>query len=91
MPRTYSASDLAEYEKKKYTYNGHRMTEYEASQQQRYIERQIRRWKREKVAMSSAGMDIGESTAKIRRWQKTQRDFLRQTGLKRQSDREQIG
>lgn len=66
------------------------MTEYEASQKQRYIERQIRRWKREKLAMEAAGQDTAESAAKIRQWQDAQKDFLKQTGFKRQSDREQV-
>ena len=89
-PRTYSEEQLKEYEAKKYKYNGQEMTEYEASQQQRYIERRIRRWKRENVAMEAAGSDTTESALKIKQWQDTQKDFLRQTGLKRQSDREQI-
>lgn len=57
---------------------------------QRYHERQIRRWKRENIAMQAAGLDTYESAAKIRSWQERQKDFLKQTGLKRQSDREQI-
>lgn len=89
-PRAYSDKLLEEYNAKKYTYNGKKLTEYEAYQLQRYQERQIRRWKRENVAMQAAGMDTYESAAKIRSWQERQKDFIRQTGLKRQSDREQI-
>lgn len=87
-PRTYTPELLRSYEAESYTYNGQFMTEYEASQRQRYIERQIRRWKRENAAMSAAGLDTSESAAKVRQWQETQREFLRQTGLKRQCDRE---
>ena len=57
---------------------------------QRYHERQIRRWKRENAAMQAAGLDTAESAVKLRSWQERQKDFLKQTGLKRQSDREQI-
>lgn len=89
-PRTYTAEVLERYEDRRYHYRGRRMTEYEVSQRQRYIERQIRRWKRENTAMEAAGLDASESAARIRRWQETQRDFLGQTGLKRQWDREQI-
>lgn len=89
-PRAYSAVDLKKFDEKSYEYDGHAMTEYEATQQQRYIERQIRRWKRENVAMNAAGQDMGESAAKIAHWQRVQADFLGQTGLKRQTDREQI-
>lgn len=89
-PRAYSKADLKSYEAKNYRYNGKDMTEYEASQQQRYIERQIRRWKREYTAMDAAGQDTYESAAKVKQWQDAQKDFVRQTGIKRQSAREQI-
>lgn len=90
-PKTYSEQMLEGFEAKDYEYNGQKMTEYEATRQQRYVERQIRRWKRENAAMAAAGLDTSESASKIRQWQETQKDFLRQTGLKRQGDREQIG
>lgn len=86
----YSDKDLMRYSAKTITYDGKKMTEYEASQIQRYHERQIRRWKREHAAMQSAGQDTQASAAKIRSWQERQKDFVRQTGLKRQADREQI-
>lgn len=89
-PRAYSAKDLAEMDAKKIPYNGQMLTEYEASQQQRYIERQIRRWKREENAMAAAGESTEEAAAKVAQWQGRQRDFVKQTGLKRQYDREQI-
>lgn len=89
-PRAYTPEMLAQYEAKDYTYNGRKMTEYEATQQQRYIERQIRHWKREYTAMQAAGLDTTESAAKIAKWQGVQRDFISQTGLKRQVEREQI-
>lgn len=90
MPRTWTDDRLRELNATKYEYNGQKMTEYEASQRQRYIERQIRRWKRENLAMDAAGLDTSESAAKLRRWQDTQQGFLSQTGLKRQSGREQV-
>ncbi|MBS7225380.1 MAG: phage minor capsid protein [Clostridiaceae bacterium] len=89
-PRTYSAQMLKDYSAKSYAYNGRKLTEYEASQKQRYIERQIRRWKRENAAMQAAGLDDYESAVKVRQWQERQKDFLQQTGLKRQAEREQV-
>lgn len=86
----YTKRELAELNAPKYTYNGQKITEYEATQRQRYIERQIRRWKREKAAMAAAGQDTAESASKVRHWQEVQRDFLAQTGLKRQYERERI-
>ncbi|MEG0923547.1 MAG: phage minor capsid protein, partial [Anaerovoracaceae bacterium] len=79
------------YDAKNYRYNGQKMTEYEATQKQRYIERQIRRWKREEQAMKAAGFPTAEASSKVAQWKTTQDDFLNQTGLKRQYDREQIG
>lgn len=86
----YTDQELAELNAPKYDYNGQKITEYEAMQRQRYIERQIRRWKREKAAMAAAGQDTAESAAKVRHWQEVRRDFLAQTGLKRQYERERI-
>lgn len=90
LPRTYSEELLGDYAKKEHTYNGQAMTEYEALQQQRHIERKIREWKREAAAMKAAGLDASEATAKVTRWNKTQADFIDQTGLKRQRERERI-
>lgn len=89
--RAYTPGMLREYERKAYTYDGQKLTEYEATQEQRHIERQIRRWKREEAAMRAAGQSTEEAAAKAARWQSTQRDFISQTGFKRQYDREQIG
>ncbi len=90
FPRTYSKEMLEDYEAKKYEYNGQKMTEYEALQQQRNIERNIRRWKRENLAMEAAGQDATESAVKLTKWQSTQTDFLKQTGLKSQSARAEV-
>ncbi len=90
-PKAYSDKMLENYNAEKYEYNGQKMTEYEASQKQREIERNIRRWKRENKAMEAAGLDTSESAEKVKYWQARQRDFVRQTGLKRQYSREQIG
>ena len=90
LPRAYSDKQLSGYNEKKYEYNGKKMTEYEALQQQRGIERHLRRWKRENLGMKAAGQDTTESAVKIAQWQAVQKDFINQTGLKRQRDREQI-
>lgn len=89
--RAYTRDMLEGYAAKNYTYNGQKMTEYEATQQQRYIERQIRRWKREGTAMRAAGQPTDEAAAKVAAWQGRMRDFLSQTGLKRDGAREQVG
>lgn len=80
----YTRQELVDMNATKHEYNGKRMTEYEATQRQRYIERQIRRYKRENLAMQAAGLDRTESAAKLRQWHAVQNDFLQQTGLKQQ-------
>ena len=89
-PRAYSPALLERYESQTVTYNGKGLTLYEAGQQQRYIERQIRRWKREYAAMGGAGLDAGEAAAKLSAWRAREKDFCQQTGLKRQGDRSQV-
>ena len=91
MARTYGAKELKKLEAKPITYNGEKLTEYEASQRQRYIERQIRRWKREQQAMKAAGQPQEEARAKLKEWRALQTDLVEQTGLKRQYDRERAG
>lgn len=91
MSRTYDKALLKEYQAKDYEYNGVRMTEYEALQEQRRIERSIRRWKRERNAMQAAGLDSSEASAKIAEWNRRQKDFLEQTGLKADGMRVAVG
>ena len=61
----------------------------EVRQTQRYNERQIRKWKKRKVA---ALTDKEEQKAQryISKWQKKQRDFLDNTDRRRKYEREQI-
>lgn len=89
-PRTYSPELLERYASQTVAYNGKDLTLYEAGQQQRYIERQVRRWKREYAAMDGARLDTGEAAAKLSAWQAREKDFCRQTGLKQQAGRHQI-
>lgn len=91
MNRTYDKALLKEYQAKDYEYNGVRMTEYEALQEQRRIERSIRRWKREQNALRAAGLDSSEASAKITEWNRRQKDFLEQTGLKADGTRVAVG
>lgn len=86
----WSEEKLKELDTPKYEYGGRKLTQYEAEQQQRYHEWQIRRWKREEVAMNAAGLDSSEAAAKLKYWQDAQADFIEQTGFARQYEREQI-
>jgi hypothetical protein len=50
---------------------------YEATQTQRYNERQIRRWKRKGAELAGLGLDPSWAEAKVRQWQGRQRAFIR--------------
>lgn len=82
---------LRQLNEKSVKYNGEKLSMYEATQKQRYMERQIRRWKREAEGLKAAGQDDGEARAKVRYWQARQRDFVNQTGLQRDYFRERAG
>ena len=88
--RAYSRAKLREYENKTVTYNGRTLPYYDATQQQRYLERQIRRWKREYLAMDAAVLDTSEASAKLAAWRAKQKDFLTQTGLGEDKFRSQV-
>ena len=87
----YTADKLREYNNKTVMFNGKKMNLFDATQQQRYVERQIRRWKRESNALHSGGLDNAYAMRKVREWQAQQRDFINQTGLRRDYFRERSG
>jgi hypothetical protein len=72
------------------SYNGKKFTLYDATQYQRGIERQIRYWKRQENVSELIGDTTTEASSKVKFYQAKMRDFIRQTGLDRQREREQI-
>lgn len=88
--RTYSEEMLKDYEAKNIEYNGEKYTEYEASQMQRSIEREIRKQKRTVAALEAVGEDASAERAKLKKAQKSYTDFTEQTGMRKQSARTQI-
>jgi hypothetical protein len=89
--RAYSEKQLEEMDAKKIEYNGEKYTEYEASQIQRRIEREIRADKRTIAALEATGQDASEHRKRLRESQKAYTDFTKQTGIKKQSARTQVG
>lgn len=87
----YRREDLDALNKAAVPYNGRDIPLYDATQEQRRIERNIRKWKREQATMEAAGLDPGEARGKVRQWQAAQRDFINQTGLTRDYFRERAG
>lgn len=66
-----------------------RPTDYEEKQEQRAIERQIRKWKnRQAVAVTND--EKMRADKKVKEWQAHMRDFTKRTGRRRQRDREQV-
>lgn len=88
--RAYSDMDLKEIDKKKIKYNGEEYSEYEASQIQRSIEREIRKNKRTVQALEAGGQDASAERKALRDAQKTYTDFTAQTGIRKQSARTQV-
>lgn len=86
--RNYTAKTLEEYAGKTVTYNGREMSFYQGTQIQRSIERKIRAKKREAAALGDVGLSNAAEIAEIRALQSIMRDFIEQTGLHRQPERE---
>jgi hypothetical protein len=86
----YRQATLDDMANKTVTYEGEKMSQYDASQMQRGIERKIRYWKRQASALEAAGLDNTGEVAQVKAWQAKMRGFVKQTGLRRQSEREQV-
>lgn len=89
-PRTWSEKQLKDLDKKDIEYNGEKYTEYEASQIQRGIERDIRSLKRQVAAIEAGGGDASAERTQLRKAQKAYTDFTEQTGLKKQQARTKV-
>jgi hypothetical protein len=86
----YTQSELDRMNNTTVTYNGKQMDLYEATQQQRYLERGVRDWKRKAGVLEAAGLDNTDEITKVKEWQSRLRDFTRQTGLERRYEWERI-
>ena len=86
----YSEAERKNLAKKTVDYGGEKISMYDATQVQRYIERNIRRWKRQAQALAAAGLENSKEMSLVKSWQARMRDFINQTKLTRQSIREQI-
>ena len=62
---------------------------YEERQQQRYLERNIRKWKRREVA-AMTDEELEKAKSYRQKWQEKQKDFIDDTGRYRKYEREQI-
>lgn len=89
-PRVWSKDALDKLNARTIDYNGEKISYYEATQEQRRIERNIRRWKREVLACDAAKVPNGRAAERLSYWNQRQNDFIRQTGFKKQFDRVKV-
>ena len=89
---TYTQAELDRVNNAQVTFNGQQMDLYEATQQQRYLERGVRDWKRKQAMFEAAGLgeEYAMAGAKIKDWQYRLRDFTKQTGLERRYEWERV-
>lgn len=94
MERTYTDEQLEDMkaENHQFTYEGKEYDGYKATQQQRKIERTIRKLKREKAAYHAAGLTEEEQTVSIRlrRLNAKYKDFSAAAGLPEQKERMKV-
>ena len=91
MEKHYMQDELDEMASEKVSYNDKELSHYEGEQKLREIERNIRHYKRQALTQEAIGVDNTEARRKIGKWQAVARDFTKQTGIRRDSNREYIG
>ena len=78
--RNYTDERLAELDARNIPYGGGLYTRYEITQMQRALERRVRRYKRRYLAETAAGVDAGQSAAKLKAARQQLSAFLAETG-----------
>lgn len=78
--RNYTDERLAELDARNIPYGGGLYTRYEITQMQRALERRVRRYKRRYLAETAAGVDAGQSAAKLKAARQQLSAFLEETG-----------
>lgn len=87
--RTYTDEELANIDKPPFEYEGKKYTAYEATQQQRKLERAIRNVKRRLTAFKASGDKDAYNAAAVRyrRLREAYKGFSDAAGLKTKDDR----
>lgn len=78
--RNYTDERLAELDARNIPYGGGLYTKYEITQMQRSLERRVRKYKRCYLAETAAGVDAGQSAAKLKAARQQLSAFLAETG-----------
>ena len=98
--RTYTQKELNKWKNEKVEYNGQKISMYDATQKQRYFERNIRQDKKNLKAQqailtsNNKDIDIEQVQSEIRNIKANEKanrealdDFLKQTGLRKDNSR----
>ena len=90
-PRAWSDEELKNIDPPSFEYDGKTYTYYEASQRMRYMERQMRKTKRESVGYEAAGLedDFTASSIKLNRQKEEYNRFSKASGIRARADRTQ--
>jgi len=78
--RNYTDERLTELDARNIPYGGGLYTRYEITQMQRALERRVRKYKRRYLAETAAGVDAGQSAAKLKAARQQLSAFLAETG-----------
>ena len=86
----YTPEELAKLNEKNIEYEGQKYSRYEIDQKQRGLERQVRKYKRREILAESVGdeQEVMRNKAFVRKWQGELDKFTKETGLKRDYERE---
>lgn len=87
----YTKEKLANIDPPPFTYDGKKYTYYEANQRMRYMERQIRKTKREAVGYEAAGLeeDFTAASIKLNRQRQEYKKFSKKSGIRPKYERTQ--
>lgn len=88
--RQYSNSELTDFKDATVTMNGEEVPYYQATQQQRQIENNIRNTKRTINTLNEAGQDSSDYQTKLKQYNNQYNQFCNETGLDKQSERTRI-
>lgn len=88
--RNYTDERLAELDARNIPYGGGLYTRYEITQMQRALERRVRKYKRRYLAETAAGVDAGQSAAKLKAARQQLSAFLAETGERLDGARAEI-
>lgn len=86
----YSQDQLNAMNNAKVTYKGKQIPVYEAEKTMRYIERNIREYKRQVDILEKGNIDCTEEKAILRKWQDRYTDISKETGIAKDYSRTRI-